>query len=163
MNKQRSFHFIILILFFIPLQVAFSQNKLNVKKYKIKSTTEYDFKSSKNIIDSKTVYDLNGEVIEEYSYNKVGKLKSGHKYKRKADGDIIEEIEIGENGKVKEKRVVKHNENGEKQEEFFYDINNKLTKRHLYVYDAKGLRIERKTFDEKGKLKSMKKFVYEYN
>ena len=161
MNNLLIVRIITFIVFMFLANTLFAQNKINIKKHKIKSSIDYDIKLGKNVLDKKEIYDANGEVIEEYSYNKDGKLKSGHKYKRKADGDIIEEIEIGENGKVKEKRIVKHNENGDKIEEDFYNASNKFTKKNIYVYDSKGLKVERKTYDDKGKLKSMKKFVYE--
>jgi hypothetical protein len=95
-------------------QQGIAQSKTELKKYKVKSITEYDNKSSKNIIDNKTIYDANGEILEEYSYNKEGKLKEAHKYKRDTNGDVLEDSEYGENGKLKEKRIVKHNEKGDK-------------------------------------------------
>ena len=157
-------NWILLLLLVLGLQIKEStaQNKTEIKKYKIKSVTEYDIKSNKNILDSKTIYDANGEVLEEYSYNKEGKLKEAHKYKRDANGDVLEDSEYGENGKLKEKRIVKHNEKGDKSEENFYNASNKLTKRVVYVYDSKGLKLEKKTYDDKGKIKSTKKIVYEY-
>ena len=105
MNKR--FVFLLSLVIFYN-QHAWAQNKADVKKYKIKTVTEYDNKSSKNIIDNKTVYDVNGEVLEEYAYNKEGKLKEAHKFKRDANGNVLEDSEYGENGKLKEKRIVKH-------------------------------------------------------
>jgi|GEM_PF-1536809 len=161
MSNSFSYKLIAYFLLVINLQAASAQSKLSIKKHKIKSVTEYDFKT-KNIIDGKTVFDANGETVEEYLYNKEGKLKAGHKYKRDNTGDVTEELKYDDKNKLKEKRIVKHNEQGEKLEETFYNATNKLTKKHVYIYDAKGLKTERKTYDDKGKLKSIKKYIYEF-
>jgi predicted membrane protein len=69
----------------------FAQNKKEVKKNKIKTVTVTETAAGKTLNDEKTVFDKNGEVIEETSYTKEGAIKNTHKYKRNKAGDVVEE------------------------------------------------------------------------
>lgn len=151
---------VILLLFLMSL-VTYAQKKKEIRKYKIKSVTVTETENNKTLNDGKTVFDANGETVEEMNYDKDGSLRSHHKYKLNAQGEIIEDTEYDKEG-LKEKRIIKYNSLGIKTEELVYDKSEKLLKRHMYTYDGKGLKIERKTYDGANKVISVKKYVYEY-
>jgi hypothetical protein len=141
---------------------TYAQKKKEIKKYRIRSVTTTEVENGKTLNDSKTIFDANGEVVEEINYdNKDGSLKSHHKYKVNSDGDVTEDAEYDKSG-LKEKKTYKYNGLGEKTEELIYDRNEKLQKRHVYSYDGKGLKTERKTYDAANTLLSVKKYTYEY-
>ena len=141
---------------------TFSQSKTTLAKNKVKGITETEVKNSISIAESRELYDTNGEIIEEHKFDKLGKLKTIHKYTRNKLGDVTEEITLDSKAKLKEKRVVKHNDAGQKLDESFYDSKNILTKTAKYFYDAKGLKTEKKTFDSKGNLKKVNKYSYQF-
>jgi hypothetical protein len=151
----------LVFLFSFPL-FALSQSKTTLAKNKVKGVTEIEVKNNISITETKEIYDSNGEIIEEHKFDKVGKLKSIHKYSRNKQGDVTEELTYDSKSKLKEKRVVKHNDLGQKTEENFYDNKNVLIKVAKYFYDAKGLKIEKKTFDAKGNLKKVNKYIYQF-
>jgi|LakMenEpi03Aug12_release.lakeMendotaPanAssembly.Ray.scaffolds.fasta_scaffold466134_1 hypothetical protein len=142
--------------------ISFSQSKTTLSKNKVKGATEIEIKNNISIAQTKEFYDANGETIEEHKFDKIGKLKSIHKYTRNKIGDITEENSYDSKSKLKERRVVKHNDAGQKLEESFYNSKNLLTKVAKYFYDAKGLKIEKKTFDAKGNLKKVNKYTYQF-
>lgn len=153
-----------LLFFFLGIFfTANAQSKKEIKKYKIKSVSEMDISGGKTLYDSKKVFDANGEVKEETSYDKFGKIKSVIQSKHNDLGDVIEEVEFEGKNKFKEKRIIKYNDNKDKSEEEVLDATGKLIKKHIYVYDSKGLKVERKTLDANGKVKSIKKYNYEFN
>jgi hypothetical protein len=153
---------IFLAFFLLISLLTYSQKKKEIKKYRIRSITTTDIENGKTLNDSKTIFDANGEVVEEINYdNKDGSLKSHHKYKVNSEGDITEDAEYDKAG-LKEKKIYKYNSLGEKTEELIYDKNEKLQKRHVYTYDSKGLKTERKTFDGANAVISVKKYTYEY-
>jgi uncharacterized protein YjhX (UPF0386 family) len=158
MNKLN----LILVLFLIIPVFSFSQSKAILAKNKVKGVTETEVKNGISISESKEFYDANGELIEEHKFDKVGKVKSIHKFTRNKVGDIIEELTYDSKSKLKEKRVVKHNDAGQKLEESFFDGKNALTKVAKYFYDTKGLKVEKKTFDAKGNLKKVNKYSYQF-
>ena len=62
--------------------ISFSQSKTTLSKNKVKGATEIEIKNNISIAQTKEFYDANGEIIEEYKFDKIGKLKSVHKYTR---------------------------------------------------------------------------------
>jgi hypothetical protein len=142
--------------------ISFSQSKTTLSKNKVKGATEIEIKNNISIAQTKEFYDTNGEIIEEHKFDKIGKLKSVHKYTRNKTGDVTEENIYDSKSKLKERRAVKHNQAGQKLEESFYDSKNLLTKVTKYFYDEKGLKIEKKTFDAKGNLKKVNKYTYQF-
>ena len=151
-----------LLLFFVVSCSCFAQSKTTLAKNKVKGATEIEIKNNISIAQTKEFYDANGEIIEEHKFDKIGKLKSIHKYTRNKIGDITEENSYDSKSKLKERRVVKHNDAGQKLEESFYNSKNVLTKVAKYFYDAKGLKVEKKTFDAKGSLKKVNKYTYQF-
>ena len=116
-----------LLLFFVLAHSCFSQSKTTLAKNKVKGATEMEIKNNISIAQTKEFYDANGEIIEEHKFDKIGKLKSIHKYTRNKIGDITEENSYDSKSKLKERRVVKHNDAGQKLEESFYNSKNVLT------------------------------------
>jgi len=153
---------VLAFLFSVFPALTFSQSKATIAKYKVKGVTEIEVKNSISILETKELYDISGEVIEEHKFDKIGKLKSIHKYSRNKLGDITEELTYDSKSKIKEKRVIKHNEAGQKLEESFFDSKNVLVKVAKYFYDSKGLKIEKKTYDAKGNLKKINKYTYQF-
>ncbi|MEI6524024.1 MAG: hypothetical protein WCO37_11075 [Bacteroidota bacterium] len=142
--------------------ISFSQSKTTLSKNKVKGATEIEIKNNISIAQTKEFFDANGEIIEDHKFDKIGKLKSVHKYTRNKTGDVTEENIYDSKSKLKERRAVKHNQAGQKLEESFYDSKNLLTKVTKYFYDDKGLKIEKKTFDAKGNLKKVNKYTYQF-
>ena len=108
--------YIICFLFFLTT-VSQGQNKKEVKKNNIKATTIVDLENGKTLNNKKTVFDKNGETIEESDYDKDGALKTTKKYKYNKDNDVIEEEEFVAKTNKTEKRLYKYNALGEKTEE----------------------------------------------
>ena len=93
----------VLILVLVILSLAgFSQKKKEIKKNRIKSIVVTDTENGKTINDSKTIYNTNGEVIEEVNYDKTGQVKSILKYKYNSEGDVLEEAEYDPKNQLKE-------------------------------------------------------------
>jgi hypothetical protein len=153
---------IILIFIVFSFLVLYSQSKKEVKKFKIKSVIVSETIGTKTVFESKTVFDKNGETMEEVNYNKDGEVKSTHKFKRNSEGDVIEETEYDSKNALKERREVKYNSMGEKSEEYFYGADSKLIKKHSFTYNKFGLKTERKVFDASNKLIALKKYQYTY-
>ena len=70
--------FLISVLFLSTL--SFAQKKKEIKKLGIKSQVVTETVNAKVINDSKTVYDKNGQITEDWNYDKDGHLKSITKY-----------------------------------------------------------------------------------
>jgi hypothetical protein len=149
-----------LSVFILMSASAFSQKKKELKKYGVKAIIVTEAHGAKTVNDSKTIYDANGEVIEEVNYDKDGNIKSTIKYKNNKDGDVIEESEYDEKNNLKEKKQYKYNGLGEKIEELLLDKDNKVVKKSVYSYDSKGFKTEKKTYDAGNNLISTKKYTY---
>ena len=96
-----------LLAFTLMTFVCFSQKKKEIKKLGIKSQVVTETVNGKVINDSKTVYDKNGQITEDWNYDKDGHLKSITKYTYNKDGNVIEEYEFDGKNVFKEKRVMK--------------------------------------------------------
>jgi hypothetical protein len=157
---MKSKYLIFLSVFILTAVSAFSQKKKDLKKYGVRAIVVTEAHGTKTVNDSKTLYDANGEVLEEVNYDKEGNVKSTVKYKNNKDGDVIEESEFDEKNILKEKRQYKYNGLGEKIEELVLDKDNKVVKKSVYSYDSKGFKTEKKTFDANNNLVSTKKYTY---
>ncbi len=109
------------------------------KQSGIKSKTEYEETFVKGspgqVIDNKTEYDEDGNVLKEYSYNKEGKLKQ---------------------------LVVYTYKNNKKETETWYGPDNKVIEKHVYTYNARGDRIQKITYNGQDKMIKKKTYSYEY-
>ena len=152
----------ILILFTLCASRAYSQSKKEVIKLGIKTSHVSETEGNKTIDLSDISYTKKGEILEETTYDKEGKVKTIHRYQYNKAGQIAMEDEVDENAKLKERRFVKYNNFGEKIEEIFYGGDLKLIRRHTYTYDKFSLKTERKTFDAAGNMTEIKKYSYTF-
>lgn len=130
-------YFVIAFLIVIPTSVI-AQKKNSLKENKVRSVTEYKqdmTKSSPKLKENYTLYDGNGNILEEIEYDAAGKVKTHMKYQFDAENNKIKEIELGPDGKT-----IKTTE---------------------YKYNG-DLRIEKNIYDGAGKLKSRRTYQYEF-
>ncbi|NVN95678.1 MAG: hypothetical protein HXX18_10395 [Bacteroidetes bacterium] len=152
---------LIFILLYLHTSV-FAQSKKEIRENKITSETVYNTKSadSKEIKDSYTAYDKNGNAIEKIDYNKDGAIKTTEKHTYSANKNKIEETVYDATGKLISKTSYIYNTNDEKIGEIDYDGSGNILKQSYTTYDAKGFKVEKKIFDGNKKLISVKKYVY---
>lgn len=127
----------ILLLLFISITIS-AQKKDPIKENKVRSVTEYKQDMEKNgskVKDCYTLYDTNGNILEEIEYDSAGKIKKHSKYQFDANSNKIKEIELTPDGKVSRTTEYKYNGN---------------------------LRSEKNVYDGSGKHKSKKTYQYEY-
>ncbi len=115
---------------------ANAQDKKTVKEQKIKQVTVYEEKSGKGSsekIESITVFDKNGNVVEEKEFNSEGKLKKHVKTIYNENGHKIKETELDESGEIIEVTEYKYKD---------------------------GLKIEKTTKNKKGEILETKRYEY---
>jgi len=113
---MRKFYFISLILILLGGLVVYAQTKV---KSRTETVTEYDKKLKKFIThkESYQLYNTNGDVMDEYGYDKKGSVNKHVKYE--------------------------YNSNGKKTKEIHYKDNTTTIKFIVeFVYDSRGLKIE---------------------
>lgn len=116
-----------------------AQKKATAKGNNVRSVTEYKQdieKSGPQLKEAYTLYDKNGNVLEEIEYDSQGKVKTHFKYQYDANNNKIKEIEVSPAGKA--------------------------VRVHEYKYNSNNLRTERNTYDGAGKLKSKRTYQYDY-
>lgn len=150
-----------LILFCMQINV-FAQSKKEIRENKINTETVYNTKTAdgKEVKDSYTVFDKNGNQIEKVDYNKDGLVKTTEKHTYDANKNKTEETVYDANGKLLSKSSYFYNSNDEKIGEIEYDGKGNILKQSYTTYDAKGFKIEKKTYDANKKLISVKRYVY---
>jgi hypothetical protein len=118
---------------------SFAQKKNKITEKGIKSITEikedYEKSNGKSTFESYIVYDKNGNVIEERSYDK--------------------------NGKETEKIISEYDKDNQKVRETHYNPAGVKTQIEEYKY-MDGLKTEKITYYGNGKMKSKKKYGYTY-
>lgn len=127
---------LILFLCSIPL---LAQKKTAIKESNLRSVTEYKQDVEKNgpqLKEAYTLYDKNGNILEEIEYDGDGKVKTHFKYQYDVNNNKIKETELSPAGKI-----VRVNE---------------------YKYNSNNMRSERNTYDGAGKLKSKRTYQYDY-
>ncbi|MEI6696666.1 MAG: hypothetical protein WCO13_11415 [Bacteroidota bacterium] len=141
---------------------VFAQSKKEIRENKIKTETIFNTKTTddKEVKDTYTVYDNNGNVIEKTDYNKDGVIKTTEKHIFSANKNKIEETLYDAIGKLISKTSFVYNSSDEKIGEIDYDGNGNILKQSYTTYDARGFKIEKKIFDGNKKLISVKKYVY---
>jgi hypothetical protein len=145
--------------------LVFGQSKKDVKKFGIKSITETltTFVDGKalTINDSYQKFDKKGQLIEEMTYDRYGKVKHKRQMKYNNLGDKEEESTFDSTGHLEAREVYKYDSEGEKIEEIRYGAKGELLSKAIFTLDARGLKTERKTYDAKNKLIEVKKYIYE--
>lgn len=153
------------ILFFLLSSFYLSaQSKKDLRENKILSETTYttSYENGKEVSykDTYTVYDKNGNVIEETEYAKNGDIKRKETNKYNANNDKTEEVVFDGKDKTTTKTVFYYNATGKKIGEIIYDSSGIIKQQISYSYNSKDFRVEKKTYDANKKLLSVKKYVY---
>ncbi len=162
MNKK---NYIFSILLFLSFSFgAFSQSKKDIRNNKIVSETAVITitESGKEISykDSYTLYDKNGNVIEQTEYNRDGSIKNKETNKFDANKNKIETTEYNEKDKTTTKTTFVYDKNDNKILETEYDNKGKIIKQSAYIYNNKGFKTEKRTVDGNKKLIAIKKHTY---
>lgn len=132
-------YFTVLVLLFFVGGLLSAQKKTTAKESNVRSITEYKQDVEKNgpqLKEAYTLYDKNGNVLEEIEYDSQGKVKTHMKYQYDGNNNKIKEIEMSPAGKA--------------------------VRVHEYKYNSNNLRTERNTYDGAGKLKSKRTYQYDY-
>jgi hypothetical protein len=136
--KIKSFKFMIFLLAIAWPFVVNAQDKKAVK-HNLKSITEYEQvfekgKEGKELIQTQTNYDKEGNVVEEIKYNQ-GKISKHVTYEYDGDNNKIRETEldpVGNKIKVTEFKYV----NGLKSEKTVYNGHNQIISKKTYKYET---------------------------
>ncbi len=115
-----------------------AQKKNTVKENNIRSVTEYKQDTEKkgaNIKESYTLFDADGNVLEQIDYDATGKIKSHIKFQFDSENNKTKEIDLSPEGKV--------------------------LKTTEYKYSG-DIRTEKNIYDAAGKLKTKRTYKYEY-
>ena len=129
---------IVILIFSLVGSSLSAQKKSTAKENKIRAITEYKQDVEKNgsrLIEAYTLYDNNGNVVEEKEYDTAGKTSKHMKYQYNSDNNKIQETEMAPDGKIVKTIEFKYNGN---------------------------LKIEKNVYDAKGKLKTRKTYQYEF-
>jgi hypothetical protein len=124
---------VLLVLFIVPVQ---GQGRKEIMHKGIKSITVYEENVDEKLkehLESVTIYDKNGKIIEEKEFNSEGKLKW---------------------------HVVNvYDENGQKIKETEYDAKGNVLEMNEYTYQN-SLRVLRVKYNGKGEIIEKKRYVY---
>lgn len=161
---MKYFKISLLILYIILSKTLNAQSKKDIRNNKIQTSTSiittFDNGNEVSYKDNYTVYDKNGNIIEETEYFSNGTIKLKKSYKYNSDKNKTEETEYDGKTKNTIKTIFSYNSNGYKISEVVYDGNGKFLRKSIFLYDKNGIRTERKTFDKNNKLISVKKYIY---
>lgn len=125
----------ILLLVIVPSVNA--QKKSSIKEKNIRAITEYKQdieKKGPKLKETYTLYDSNGNVLEEIEYDSGGKVKLHMKYQYDADDNKIKETELDPQGKIIRVTEFKYNSDL-KTEKNIYDSSGKLKTKRTYQYE----------------------------
>jgi antitoxin component YwqK of YwqJK toxin-antitoxin module len=115
-------------------QSALCQKSSSGSKIKSLVVTEekYDVLVKKQLKESETYYDSQGNILESVTY-KQGKVDKHFKYQYDQDNNKTKEEEYDISGKLKEYSEYKY-VNGMRTEKTVYDPNKKIKSKKTYVY-----------------------------
>lgn len=114
-----------------------AQKKNSVKENNIRSITEFKQDIEKNgskIKEAYTLYDVQGNILEEIEYDASGKVKLHMKYQYDSNNNKIKEIELNPDGKTVRTTEYKYNGNL-RTEKHIYDGAGKLKSKRFYQYE----------------------------
>jgi hypothetical protein len=164
-----------LALVFSIVSGSFGQGKKDVKKYKIKSITEFvssvENGKEANYKAYYIAFNKDGEVLEETEFSSNGAVKK--KSTTKFDGNENKTEETfyqKKNGKTEPeaattinlKTVYRYNAHNDKTEAEEIDLNTgKTLKKHIYKYNNQGERNIEETYDADNKLTKKELFTYD--
>lgn len=128
----------------MSLLICFSTQLLNAQKKKtvqekhIRTVTVYNEDYEKNngrqVKDSFTKYDEEGNVVEEIEYDEYGKEKKHVLYEYDKEGNKIKETNLTPKG-TKASVIEYKYENGLKKEKIVYNSSGKVIFKKKYVYE----------------------------
>jgi hypothetical protein len=127
--------FLFTILIFIPFGLLAQQKN---PKSRTEIVYEVDKKTKKEVAhkESYLLYNYNGDVIEEFGYDKKGVVNKHIKYEYNSNGKKIKEIHLNEKNVVKKIVEIKYDASGNKIEEIEYKADNKtITSRKKFSYE----------------------------
>ena len=113
--------------------------------------------------DNKSIYNDNGNRIEDNKYDKDGELTNKWKGKYDVNENLIEGKYYDEDGELSFKWKFKYDDNGNLIESNGYDKDGELTSKYKSKYDVNGNLIESIRYDEDGELRIKLKFKYDDN
>ncbi|MCX7987653.1 MAG: hypothetical protein N2662_12020 [Bacteroidales bacterium] len=126
------------LLLILPLVNVDAQKKKTVLEKHIKTVTVYNEDYEKNngrqVKDSFTRFDEEGNVIEEIEYDEYGKVKKHLLYEYDKDGNKIKETSLTPKGTTASVIEFKY-ENGLKKEKIVYNGSGKIIQKKKYIYE----------------------------
>ncbi len=157
----------VIILFIVLLigSAAPCQSKKERKKYKIKSTTEWETID----IDGKSAtyktsyeeFDKAGRTIVKIEYASDGSISVKYTAVYDNYGNKTTETEFDAGKKRNIKRTSRYNALKDKTEETEYNASGEILKKTVFAYDANGNKISETETDAAGNL--LKKTLFSYN
>src|SRR5688572_24199492 len=117
-----------------------AQSKKKIQKHSITSVTETDHENGRTLMNRKKVFNKDGEVLEDYDYDKHGELVHSEKFRYNGDGEVVEKEESYPETREYLRSENKFNGLGEKTEEHLYNRQGIKVKIHYYTYDSRGLK-----------------------
>ena len=163
-----NFRSLLLLLALLP-SILFAQKRKEIKKYKIKSVTEWTTlyesgKVSATFKSQYTAFNKEGKTIEDTEFNRDGTLKKKETVTYNKNSDKVEETKFdNEQSQPKEKGTKKisysYNGDNEKTEEIRF-LENKMVKKSVFQYNSLGEKTAELIYDENSKLKKKHLFIY---
>jgi hypothetical protein len=156
---------LILSLFIFFVLAAPCQSKKEVKKYKIRSATEWEtINGEGNPLTYKSTYeefDKNGRSILRVEYSMDGSILHKESAVYDVYGNKTEETEYDAAKKKNVRRTMKYNALKDKTEETEYNDSGSILKKTSFTYDSSGNKISEIVTDPSGAV--LKKMTYTYN
>ena len=131
---------LVCIIFILVWPILLSAQDKKAVANKLKSVTVQEQKYEKGVagkamIESYTLYDQAGNIIEEIQY-KEGKVDKHLTFKYDAANHKIQEIELDPSGKKIKITEYKYNSNGLRTEKIVYNGNNQVISKKTYKYEV---------------------------
>lgn len=125
------------------------QYEYTEKGYQKIETTEYYYKEGKGSrLEDRYLYNAEGKLIAQSSYNQEGILLDKETYQYDAQGKLIANHFYTDKGELKKmKRIYQYNEQGKLIDKSYYDNNDEVQDKETWQYDAQGNMVERVYYD----------------
>ncbi|MFH1320177.1 MAG: hypothetical protein ABII90_05920 [Bacteroidota bacterium] len=118
-------YFFLLFIFLVCANCCYAQSKKNIKKNQVISKTEwkyiYDKGNETKYKSAYIMYDKQGNILEEITYNPDGTIIQKDAFKYNSDDDKTVEVRYNSDGSIQRKRIYKNYENGFWTERLTYD------------------------------------------
>jgi predicted mannosyl-3-phosphoglycerate phosphatase (HAD superfamily) len=161
--KSISFYTLLSLIILFTVSVS-AQSKKDIRNNKIVSElcTISVTENGKDISykDSYTVYDKNGNIVEQTEFNRDGSIKFKEINKYDAKKNKIEKTEYSDKDKKTIKTTYGYNANDDKVMETEYDNTGAIYRQSVFLYNNKGFKTEKRTIDGNKKLIAIKKYIY---